>query len=206
MKDGTQNGTRRRAFAGTIVVVLLLVLGAGGTVAAFNTTTRNDNNRLSAGSVALDDNDSGSALFSLSGMKPGDTDTACIKVRHTGSLPSTVRLYGAVTGTGLEQYVSLTVTRGSYTPSEPSFDSCTNFSADSTTYVTGQPAGVVYAGTLGGIPTSWSAGIVDPYSTAPESWTTNEAHVYRLQLTLGDNSTAAGKNATQAFTWEAQNQ
>lgn len=206
MKQRAKNVIGRRALAGAIVVALLSTLAVGGTVAAFNTSTGNDNNRFSAGSVALEDNDGGTAMFSLSGMKPGDTDTACIKVTYTGSVASTVRLYGAVTGTGLQQYAGLTITRGTYMGAEPSFDSCTNFSADSATYISGQQAGVIYAGTLAGFPTTWSGGVVDPYSTAPESWTTNEAHVYKLQVTLGDNATAAGTNATQTFSWEAQNQ
>jgi predicted ribosomally synthesized peptide with SipW-like signal peptide len=206
MKSRAKSAIGHRASAGGIVVALVSLLAAGGAVAAFSSSARNDNNRFTAGSVALDDNDAGTAMFSLSGMRPGDTDSACIKVMYTGSLGSTVRLYGAVTGTGLQQYASLTVTRGTYTGAEPSFDSCTNFSADTTSYISGQQAGVIYAGTLAGFPTTWSSGVVDPYSTAPESWITGEAHVYRLQVTLGDNATAAGKNATQTFTWDAQNQ
>ena len=196
---------RRRAFAAIVFAALLALVALGGTVAALSGLTSNDNNRVSSGTVSLQDNDLGATMFSLSGMKPGNTSSACIKVTFTGSLASTVRLYGTITGTGLEQYVSLQITRGSYSGAEPSFPSCTNFSADSTTYITGQSTGVMYAGTLSGFPTSWGAGQVDPTSGSPETWTTNTSHVYKIQLTLGDNATAAGKNATQTFTWEAQN-
>jgi Camelysin metallo-endopeptidase len=205
MQARSKNRKGRRAFAGAIVAALLGVLALGGTVAALNGSTSNDNNRIDTGTVTIQDNDNNSAMFSLSGLKPGDTSTACIKLTYTGSLGSTVRLYGATTGTGLEQYASLQITRGSYSGAEPSFPSCTNFSADSTTYINGQAAGVVYAGTLSGFPTSWATGQVDPSSTSPATWTTNTARVYKLQVTLGDNASAAGKNATQTFTWEAQN-
>lgn len=206
MPRPTSRDTTRRTFARAILIALLLaLLAVGSTVAALNSATSNENNSLAAGSVLIDDNDGGTAMFSLSGLEPGGTDTACIKVTSTGSLDASVRLYGTTTGTGLDQYASLTVTRGTYTAPEPAFDSCTNFSADSTTYISGQSSGVIYAGSLEGFPDSWSAGLVDPYSAAPESWATNEAHVYKFQLTLGDNATAAGKNATQAFTWEARN-
>jgi predicted ribosomally synthesized peptide with SipW-like signal peptide len=206
INEATHKGTGRKAFAGALVVALVGVLLVGGTVAAFTSSTSNDNNQVSAGSVSITDNDSGGTLFSLSGLKPGDTTTACIKVTYTGSVASTVRLYGTTTGTGLDQYTSLQITRGTYSSPEPSFSSCTNFNADNTTYISGQAAGVIYAGTLGGFPTSWATGLVDPYSTAPETWTTNEPHVYKLQVTLGDNATAVSKDASQTFTWEAQNQ
>ena len=43
-------------------------------------------------------------------------------------------------------------------------------------------------------------------SGSPETWTASEKHVYRIQVTLQNNAAAAGKNATQDFTWEARNQ
>src|SRR5919198_5187098 len=127
---------RRRAFAAIVFAALLALFALGGTVAALSGLTSNTHKPLSSGNVTIQDNDTGAMFLGLSGMKPGDTSTACIKVTFTGSLASSVRLYGATTGTGLEQYVSLQITRGSYTPTEPSFPSCTNFSADTTTYIT----------------------------------------------------------------------
>lgn len=204
-----QRPTRRQRAGTKLLVIgaLIVLIGVAnaGTWAAFPGTAQNSGNKIDSGTVGLSDNDSGTALFSLAGMKPGDMTTTCIKVTYAGSLPSNVRLYGTTTGTGLDQYTSLQITRGTYS-STPSFPSCTNFTADSTTYITGQSAGVVYTGTLASFPTSWSNGVVDPYSTAPESWTTNEVHVYKLQLTLGDNVTAVGKSASSTFGWEAKNQ
>jgi hypothetical protein len=203
---GAHKKTLRRGVAGAIVAALIVALLVSGTGASFTDTTGNDGNQASAASVSITDNDDGQRLLSLSGMKPGDTVTACIKVTYTGSAAADVRLYGATSGTGLDQYTSLQITRGTYSSPEPSFGSCTNFNADSTTYVTGQAAGVMYVGTLAGLPTSWATGLADPSSGTPETWTTNEAHVYKLQVTLGDNAAAVSKNATQTFTWEAQNQ
>jgi hypothetical protein len=51
--------------------------------------------------------------------------------------------------------VDLTVTRG--TISSGSFDSCTNFPADSTNWI-GSGNGVVYSGTLQGFADDWTAG------------------------------------------------
>jgi hypothetical protein len=205
MHQAAHKETGRRAFAGAIVAALIVALLIGATVANFTTSTGPDNNQVSAASISIRDNDDEGGLFSLSGMQPGDTATACIKVTYTGSAASDVRLYGTTTGTGLDQYASLQITRGTYGSPEPSFGSCTNFNADSTAYITGQSAGVIYVGTLAGFPTGWATGRTDPSSAAPETWTTNEAHVYKLQVALGDNAAAVSKSATQVFTWEARN-
>jgi predicted ribosomally synthesized peptide with SipW-like signal peptide len=196
---------RRSKLLAAMAVVGMLGVVVGVTWAAFNSAATNAGNKVESGTVKLEDNDSGSALFSLSGVEPGDTDTGCIKVTYKGSLASEVRLYGTTTGAGLGVYASLTVTRGSYTPSEPGFDSCANFTPDATTYVSGQSPGVVYAGTLQGFPDTYAGGVVDPSSGSPEAWTTDEHHVYKLQITVGDNRAAEGKDVTQTFTWEARN-
>jgi hypothetical protein len=197
--------TRRRKLATMLVVGLVAAAAGTGTLAAFVATTDNSGDRIESGSVAIGDNGGGSAMLSLSGVEPGAFDSGCIKVTYSGSLASTVRLYGSTTGSGLAQYLDLTVTRGTYTPSEPSFDSCTNFQADSTDYI-GEGAGVVYNGTLQGFPDDYAGGLVDPTAGSPESWATDEVHVYRFAVQLRHNLAAQGLNANQTFTWEARNQ
>jgi hypothetical protein len=189
-----------------IVAILLLALGAGvgGSWAAFRATAPNSGDAIAAGTVALTDNDSGSAMFSLSGLKAYDTSTKCIKVTNSGSLASQVRLYGSTSGTGLDRYLSVVVTRGTYS-TDPGFSSCSNFVPDSGTYVSGQSPGVIYSGTLQSFPTSYAAGINDPPSGSVEDWVPNESHVYKIEVTVGDQDSAASKNATQTFTWEARN-
>lgn len=196
--------TRRKLLA--LALVLALGAAAGSyTWAAFVATTQNSGNSISSGSVSLSDNDADSALLSLSAALPGASDTGCITVTYGGSLGSAVRLYGTTTGSGLDQYLDLRITRGTYSPTDPGYDSCTNFQADATNYV-GAGAGVVYDGTLQGFPDSYMGGLVDPPSGPPEFWTSGEAHVYRIQVTLQSNPAAEGKDAGQAFTWEARNQ
>jgi len=196
----------RRVKLGTMLVIGLVAAAAGsGTLAAFVATTHNDGNRIESGSVAIGDNDSDSGVLSLSGVEPGASDSGCIKVTFNGSLDSTVRLYGTTSGSGLDQYLDLKVTRGAYTGPEPAFDSCNNFQADSTDYI-GQGAGVIYEGTVQGFPDDYASGVVDPPSGGPESWTTGESHVYKLDVQLRHNLAAQGLNATQSLTWEARNQ
>jgi predicted ribosomally synthesized peptide with SipW-like signal peptide len=190
------------------ILLTLLVLGAFGVVSgaatfsAFSSQTSSSANSFSAGTVQLTDNDLDVAMLSLSNAQPGATDTSCILVTYSGSLSSTVRLYGAVAG-ALAPYLTLTVTRGD--DPTPVFDDCNGFVADSTDYV-GAGAGVVYQGSLSAFPASYAAGLVDPLAASPETWTTGETHTYRFVVSLADDNGAQGLSATAAFTWEARNQ
>ena len=144
-------------------------------------------------------------MLSFSGALPGATDAGCIKVIYSGSLSSNVRLYGTTTGSGLDQYLDLKITRGRFTGADPAFAECDGFEADSTDYI-GAGQGVVYNGTVQNFPDDYANGRVDPTSGSPETWTTGESHVYKIEVTLQNNLGAQGKNATQEFTWEARNQ
>ena len=204
MTDSTRRPkTIRRKLALSLALVAVLALAAGlGTWSAFSSTTTNSGNSFQAGSVSIGDDDAGGAMLSLANATPGDSDSGCIVVTYTGSLASTVRLYGQTGGSGLDAYLTLKVTRGSIPA--PSFKSCTGFTADSTDYI-GSGAGVVYNGTLQGFPDTYAAGLADPPG-APASWAQNEAHAYKFEVTVQNNSAAAGKTATQDFVWEAQSQ
>ena len=188
------------------VVALGLAGGFAGTATfgAFSNSTTNTGNSIQAGTVALEDNDgnAGVAMLSLSDARPGDSDTSCIKVTYTGSLPSTVRLYATVTGT-LKDYLTLTVTRG--TDATPAFDNCSTFAPDATDY-NGDGAGVVYSGLLSAFPATYEPAIVDPKAASPETWTQNEAHVYKFTISLNNDTSAQGLSSTAAFTWEARNE
>jgi hypothetical protein len=206
--DSSAKRTRRPASRTRKLLITALVIGVfgtalgAGTYAVFTATTSNTGNSFAAGTVAISDNDLSSAMLSLANAKPGDSDTACIRISYTGTLSSTVRMYGTVTGT-LPSYLTLTVTRG--TDSAPSFDSCANFTADATNYL-GAGAGVIYQGSLASYPATYGAGIVDPIPGSPETWVTNEVHSYKYTISLDDNNAAQGLSGSASFTWEARNQ
>lgn len=184
-------------------LVAASLVWSGGTFSAFNKTSAMPNNSVRTGTVAIADNDAGSAALSLSAAKPGDTDTGCVNISYTGSVASAVRLYGTVGGTGLASYLTLTVTRGTFSGT-PSANSCTGFTADSTNWV-GSGAGVMYSGLLSAFPVSSGTALNDPRTSSPESWTSGEKHGYKLTLTLPSGTVAAaqGKTATASFTWQA---
>src|SRR3954470_270014 len=61
--------------------------------AAFSGTTRNSGNNWSTGSVALTDDDAGSARFQATNLVPEATDTKCIAVTANASVPGVVKAY-----------------------------------------------------------------------------------------------------------------
>lgn len=102
--------------------------------AAFSGTTRNSGNDWSTGSVALTDDDAGSARFQVSNMLPGQSETKCITVTANTTSPGTVKAYivNPVTSTsGLENHVKITVVTGD----GGSFANCSGF----VPHVTGNP-------------------------------------------------------------------
>jgi hypothetical protein len=178
-----------------------VTLAVSATFSAFWSTTQNAGNSFAAGTVYITDNDAGGAMLALANGDAGSSDTGCILVTYSGSLNSSVRLYGTVSG-GLAPYLTLTVTRG--TDASPSFDSCASFVADATNYI-GAGAGVVYSGLLSAFPTSYATGVVDPPSGPAETWSTSEAHSYKFVITLGSDPAGQGQTASATFTWEARN-
>ena len=194
-----RRGLVRVATGGLLVIAV--VNGVVGSLAVLSAQARNPSDTFSTGTVIIGDNSSGSTLFTLSAADPGGTASGCIKVTSTGSIGSTVRLYGASTG-GLAPYINLTITRG--TDGSPSYASCANFAADGTNYL-GAGSGVIYSGTLAALPSTYGAGVVDPTAGSPRTWTTNEAHSYKITATLANNNAAQGQSSTATFTWEARN-
>src|SRR3954452_13614112 len=129
------NISKKKLVAGAVVP--FAVLASGGLVwqssySAFSATTASPTNNWSAGTVALSDDDSNTAMFTASYLKPGATGTKCIAVSSAGSLASTVKLYGTSydTTNGLAGNINLKVEEGTGATSA----SCTGFTAGSTLY------------------------------------------------------------------------
>jgi len=191
----------------TKVLLTALCVGALGSLAAmgvfgaFSSTTTNAGNTITAGTVAIADNDAGAAMYSLSAAKPGESVSRCIKVTYTGTLDSDVRIYTTSTIGSLGQYVDLTITPG--TQATPSFPSCTGFTADA--------SGALYTGTLqnfGSTKNSYATGVAD-YPGSGTKWAASESVVYQVTATLQSSAPDAAQGLTtgsHAFTWEARNQ
>jgi hypothetical protein len=160
--------------------------------ATYTSTTVNPSNSFTAGTVTLGDDDSTTALVTVTGLKPGSTDTKCVVVTFTGSLASTVKVYStASTYSGSAgAYINLTVDEGTGG----------SFAGGCTAFVSGTQ---IYSGTLAnfaGTYTTFANGIG---SFAPT--TNGNTTVYRFSYSITDNDSAMGLTAGLGFTWEAQN-
>lgn len=185
---------RITGFAAVPAALIVAGIAVGGaSYSAFSATTSNPTNNWSAGTVALSDDDQNTALFTASNLKPGSTDTKDIVVTSTGSLASTVKLYGtaAATTNGLSSYVDLTITEGTGTGA--------SFAPLST-------GSSVYTGTLADFGTTRTN-----FANGLTTWTTtgaaSESRTFRIAYTIdaGTPNTAQGGTAALGFTWEAQN-
>jgi hypothetical protein len=190
-----------------ILVAMLCVGTLGGalgaaTWGAFSSLTSNSSS-YAAGTVYLTDNDLSARMLSLLLAKPAGTASSCIAVTYSGTLNSSVRLYlSSLSGT-IAPYLTLTVTRG--TDSVISFPSCANFTADATNYI-GAGNGVIYSGLLSAFPTTYAAGLVDPTSGTPATWSTTNVHSYKFTVTLNNDPAAQATAGAADVTWEARNQ
>jgi hypothetical protein len=193
---------RSKVLRTLLVLGIVACIAGAGVFSAFSSQTDNPGNIVTAGTVKLEDNDGGQALYALTAAKPGDTKTSCIKVTYVGSLPATVKLMTPSTIGELGPYVNLKIEAG--TQATPSFPTCTGFTA----YGTG---GTVYEGTLSAFAAannSFANGI-STLPTGKTKWETNDAVVYQVTATLSASApdTVQGKTTgSHIIRWEAQNQ
>jgi hypothetical protein len=139
-----------------------------------------------AGNTVLADDDADAALFQLTGLTPGQAESRCITVSHDGAVPDGIRLIGSAGGSGLYDYLHLTVDAGS----GGSFGDCSGF--------TGAP---VFDGSLGDFVRghhNYDTGLV---ASAP---TQSGSTTFRLRVALDDTAAAQGGTATASFAWEAR--
>lgn len=183
-----------------VVVGIVAGIAALGVFSAFSSQTDNPGNVVTAGTVALADNDGGTALYSLPTAKPGDAKTSCIRVTYTGSLDASVRMYTPSAIGALGPQVNLKIEPGTQTT--PSFPSCTGFTAVGAALYDGPLStfGTTYASFATGLATN---------PPAATKWVANDAIVYRVTATLSATApdTAQGQSTgSHTLRWEAQNQ
>jgi hypothetical protein len=180
-------------------VAALVTLGLVGdaSYSAFVAKTSNTGNTFTAGSVNLADDDTGSALFTATNLKPGSTGNRCDTVTSSGTLPSLVKLYATSPATtlSLSSNITWTITQGT----GGSYSSCSGFTALSS-------GSNVYSGTLAGF-----TGSATTYATGVGSWspsgTATETRTFQFSYVVSATTpdSAQGGTASLGLTWEAQN-
>jgi len=165
---------------------------------AFTASQESANYSLASDSVSLHDDDSGTAMFNATNLKPGSSGARCIVVSAPGSLSSSVRLYARDyrTTNGLGESLNLVIdegTGGHIENSDPG--SCEGFMLD----------GRSFRGTLaefGANKTSFATGV----SAWAPTGSSMVSKTYRFSFTLDPatpNEVQAGR-ATVGLTWEQQ--
>lgn len=186
----------RKVLLTTAVVGTTCAVAGLGVFAAFTATTSNPNNSITSGTVAISDNDTDIALYTLPAVGPGSSVQRCIKVTYTGSLGANVRLYRSNNVTNGSQF-NLTVERGSGLTG-PIRD-CTGF------VPAGGPA--VYQADLQTLGIDWSTG---PDARGGAAWSANDTVDYRFTIAVPDDPTPNAhttpvSSSAHNFIWEARN-
>ena len=196
--------TRPRQRAGLLALPLGILLAGllvtGSSYSVFSATTSNSTNQWTAGSVALTSDGTSTAMFTVQGMKPGDSNSRCIAVTSNGTVPSTVKLYGTGYNTtnALGQYVTLVITQGTGGSFAGGCSGFTPLGSNSSVF-----SGSVE--TLGAVRTSFATGTPTTGAWTPAG-TGSETRVYKVDWTFSSSAPASTQGGTAAlgFTWEAQ--
>jgi predicted ribosomally synthesized peptide with SipW-like signal peptide len=181
-----------------LVAGVLSALAALATFSAFSSQTDNPGNNVTAGTVALTDNDGGTAAYNVTNAKPGQSSTPfCIRVAYSGSLDADVKLYTPSSIGALGQYVNLKVETGSGTSTD-----CSDFA---------QAAGdaTLFNSTLDTFPTTYAGGVLDSGPAAATKWVNTNAVTYRVTATVSagaPNAAQAATTGSHTIRFEAQNQ
>lgn len=185
-----ESTARLAAMGVALLLVVFLVLSASR--AAFTATTDNSGNSVGTGTIALADDDAGSAMFeAVSNLGPNDSVSRCIHVDFTGSLdadPIVMYVAGAPTGT-LAPYLDVVIEVGA--DNGDAFPACTGFS----------PTSTLFTGTLA----SFASTHAD-YGSGLSTWDPSgpSSRTFRVTVTVQDDPLAAGLVTGWGFTWEAR--
>ncbi len=193
---------RLAAVATALLLVMFLVLSVSR--AAFTATTENAGNSISAGDLALTDDDGEAAMFfELTDIGPNDPQVNCIKVTYTGDFdPAMIRFYvpaDLAPAGDLAPYLDVKVELGA-PASLGGFGDCTGFVPDPTVNLL--DPGVVADGTLANM----AANKTD-YSSGYDAWdpSASDSRVFRFTVEVRNDAGAIGQSATGwGFRWETQ--
>lgn len=198
-----------RSVAVLLALALVAVLTFAGTRAVFSDTTDNTSNDFATADIVLYDDDSGTIMFDVADMIPGDQADHCIEVSYegpNGRASNGVNFYIPATWTdsaSLADDLLITVEEGTVATFSPAgtvtdpttYPHCTGF-VSSTAIITDEPL----------------SSFATDYATGYGSWTpvglgtgTPVDRSYRITVTLASASTAENESVTSVpFTWEVQ--
>ena len=180
--------SKRQTEAVATALLMVTILTVTRSQAAFTATTSNTASSFATGTMILTDDDSGSAMFTASGMTPSNPIVECITVTYSGTqLPAPVRLYATTTGT-LDTYLDTTIEIGT----GGAFGNCSGFT----------PTSTLFANTLANFSTThtdWASGLATFTAAANPT-----SHTFRVTIDVQNNPLAQGLTSTADFIFETQ--
>ena len=170
---------------GALAALVAAVAVTVGSSASFTASSANPSNTFAAGSLSILNSKEGLAILTMSGMKPGDSQTGTVDIQNTGSLSGafTVSQSGIVDSDGsnpMSAKLDLVV------------KDCGDFSSGTPTCDVGDP--VKYTGTIAAMG-----------STALGTFAANEKHRYEFAVTFnsGAGNAYQGDSSSVQFDWNA---
>lgn len=173
-----------------MALLLPLLAFAPTADAAFVGTTGNAGNTWTSGTVGITDDDSGTAMFTATNLRPLDTGSTCIRLTYGGSIAATVRLYApSVTG-AFAGYVNVVIEEGA----AGAFAGCGSFT----------PTSTLYSGTLASLGSAHGnyGSSLAVYSPSGAGQARTCRITYTVRATTPDAQ--QGGSASASFTWEAR--
>ena len=202
-------GIASRSVAILLAIGLVAVLSLVGTRAVFSDTTDNAGNAFASADIILYDDDTGTVMFNVADMIPGDQADHCIQVSYegpNGRATNGVKFYIPSSWTDsatLADDLLITVESGGFGTFSPAgtvtdpltYPHCSGF-IGSFTLVTDEPLST----------------FATDYATGYGSWTPTGLGIgtpvnrsYRITVTLASASTAKNQSVTGIpLTWEVQ--
>ncbi|MDG6103975.1 hypothetical protein Daura_23355 [Dactylosporangium aurantiacum] len=214
---------RRTRWGGAASVVVALTACTGvvyhTSYAAFSASTSNSANTLTAGVLALTDNDSNAAMFNVSGLVPGASGSSCVTVSWSGTVtPSApVQLFvapGDATDTpgsgggGVASSINWSVETAAGTGIFGSGGSCTGLTGSTVFGNTADTA--ITAGRMLSDFTAKNAYSAGATTSVSSAWTpvanVASTRVFRFNYKLATDApnSAMGASAVVKITWETR--
>ncbi|MGZ4275946.1 MAG: TasA family protein [Solirubrobacteraceae bacterium] len=185
--------SRPKRTLGALAVVLAAVGLTVGSGANFTASKANAGNLFATGTLDIG-RDNGSAILTMSNMKPGDSTQGQITVQNTGSLTGDFHLDQSFAGApdaGLKNALQLSIVH------------CDSLTGPCNPSLAG---GTVYSGSMAGFDAS---GYGLPDNTTGDRWTASNKNRYEFRVTLPNDATGSdnalqGKSVSATYTWSAQ--
>jgi hypothetical protein len=190
-------GSSRLLATAGLILGLLVYLSFSTSAAVFSDSETLAANTFSTGTVELVDDDTGAAMFAVTGIYPGQTVERCIVVTHQGTIADVgqVRVYtgglGDTTGGNLASNLLLSIDEG--TGGSFAAGDCTGFSST---------ASILSSTDLSTFNSTYTT-----HNTGTGSWdptSTPDSRTYRVQVTLSGSapSSVQGGTVTFGLVWE----